>query len=156
MQEFMNGNNKTAEQIVRISIPFFSETGTSAVAGQKYYFPEHPEIDRKTVVGIELHCGGTGGPTGLPDSTNTQLEQLRPSQVRFIYFVFVDNKNEMIFENVPALSLYTKRVNVGDTFKQSIQPYYGKIKTRACYAYFPGNTGFSPSDRYLNLTFYLR
>lgn len=156
MQEFMNGNNKTAEQIVRISIPFFSETNAGAVAGQKYYFPEHPEIDKKTVVGIELHCGGVGGSTGLPDSRNAKLLQIRPSQVRNIYFVFVNDKNEMIFENVPALSLYTKNVAVGNTFKQSIQPYYGKIKTRACYAYFPGNTAFSLSDSYLNLTFYLR
>lgn len=156
MQKFMSGNNKTAEQIIRISIPFFTETGIGAVAGQKYYFPEHPEIDKKTVVGIELHCGGVGGVTGQPDSTNTKLVQIRPSQVRNIYFVFVNDKNEMIFENVPALSLYTKNAPSGNSFKQSIQPYFGKIKTRCCYAYLPGNTGFSLSDSYLNLTFYLR
>lgn len=152
----MSGNNKTAQQIIRISIPFFSETGAGAVAGVKYYFPEHPEIDKKTVVGIELHCGGVGGVTGMPDSTNSKLVQVRPSQVKNIFFVFVDDKGNNIFENVPALSLYTKNVASGNDFKQSIQPYFGKIKTRACYAYLPANTGFALQDAYLNLTFYLR
>jgi hypothetical protein len=152
----MLGNNKEALQIVRISIPFFSETGTGAVAGQKYFFPEHPEIDKKTVVGIELHCGGVGGVTGVPDSTNTKLLQIRPSQVKNIFFVFKNENNEYLFENVPALSLYTKNVAAGNDFKQSIQPYFGKIKTRSCYAYFPANTGFTLPDSYLNLTFYLR
>ena len=152
----MLGNNRQALQIIRISIPFFSEAGSGAVAGQKYFFPEHPEIDNKTVVGIELHCGGVGGVTGQPDSTDSKLIQIRPSQVRNIYFVFKNEINEHLFENVPALSLYTKNVAAGNDFKQSIQPYFGKIKTRACYAYFPANTGFTLPDSYLNLTFYLR
>ena len=52
------GNNKESVIIRKISIPFFDELGNTP-NGQRFFFPEHPEIDNKTIVGIEAHLQQT-------------------------------------------------------------------------------------------------
>jgi len=154
----MKGNNKKAQSFQTILIPFFSELGVPATGGYKYFFPEHPEIDRKNVVGIEAHFGGPGGALGNVDINNTKIDIIPPSLARAIFISFVDQKDEILFDNVPALSLYTKNQQTPgvNDFKQSIQPYSAKIKTRACYAYLPANVTSTYTNLYFYLTFYLR
>ncbi len=154
----MKGNNKQAQSFQTILIPFFNELGVPATGGYKYFFPEHPEIDNKTVVGIEAHFGGPGGVLGEVDINNSKIDIIPPLLARSIYISFVDPKDEILFDSVPAISLYTKvQQNPGiNDYKQSIQPYLGKIKTRACFAYLPANVVATYTNLYFYLTFYLR
>lgn len=154
----MKGNNKKAQSFYTVLIPFFTETGVPATGGYKYFFPEHPEIDNKNVVGIESHFGGVGGVLGAIDINNTKQTLIPPSLARSIFISFVSPSNDILFDSVPALSLYTKNQTTPgvNDFKQSIQPYTGKIKTRACYAFLPANVVATYTDLYFYLTFYLR
>lgn len=152
----MSGNNKKAEQIVRIDIPLFTDAILGSVSGQKYFFPEHPEIDRKTVVGIEAHTD-QGLPAFGADLSSTQLTYIRVLQLQRLYLSFYNDKNEMVFENIPATFLLPAAISgAGSKFKFSIMPFLSKIKTRSCYAQYPANSVFLPVPSYITLTFYLR
>lgn len=149
------GNNIEAEQIIRITIPFFSQTTGTAIAGTKYFFPDNPHIDKKTIVGIEAHASsGTGSPDLSPAGVN--LIGVSPGDLQYIFFSFLNENDESIFENVPALFLFGKTVIGNQRRKFSIMPFVGKIKTKKCFAYIPANTPLALTQTYLQLTFYLR
>lgn len=149
------GNNVEAEQIIRINIPFFSTDTGTVQPGTKYFFPDNPHIDKKTIVGIEAHaCNGTGSPDIDIPAPNTV--GVSPFDLTYIYFTFSNDKDELIFENVPALFLFGKVVIGNQKRKFSINPFLGKIKTRKCFAYIPANTTYALTNAYLTLTFYLR
>lgn len=150
----MVGNNKESLQIRRISVPFFDELGNTP-NGQRFFFPEHPEIDNKLVVGIEAHLKQTP-PAIIFAGDFNQVDNVTVNIASFIYLCFYDNNNAEVFYNVPLLSIFGKKI-IGSTPKQKIKPYTAKIKTRKCYAYIPANSSiFIGSDLYINLTFYLR
>ena len=149
------GNNVEAEQIIRVTIPFFSETTGTAQAGTKYFFPDNPHIDNKTIVGIEAHASsGIGAPDLDPAGVN--LIGVPPFDLTYIYFTFMNENDESIFENVPALFLFGKVVIGNQKRKFSIMPFLGKIKTKKCFAYIPANTPLALTNTYLQLSFYLR
>jgi hypothetical protein len=148
------GNNKESLQIRRISIPFFDELGNTP-NGQRFFFPEHPEIDNKTIVGIEAHLKQTPPAIVFAGDFN-QVDNVNVNIASFIYLCFYNNANEEIFYNVPLLSIFGKKIS-GATPKQKIKPYTAKIKTRKCYAYIPANAAIVVgSNLFINLTFYLR
>jgi hypothetical protein len=154
----MSGNNKKALQIVRISFPLFDNLSTTMQAGQKYFFPEHPEIDKRLVVGIEAHCAGTGS-SGEGDAQERFKDGIliEPGKLASLFLNFYNNTNESIFENVPGLFLYNKFSSSPTVkFKLSIQPFFAKLKTRNCFVQLPGNFPSTIVNRYLSLTFYLR
>jgi hypothetical protein len=149
------GNNIKSTYIRKINFPFFDQNGNTN-NGQKFFFPEHPEIDSKTVVGIEAHLRSVpAGPNGDLDNFTYQ-NNLSINFAQYVYLCFYNDKQEEIFYNVPLVSLFGNIVVVGSP-KQKIKPYFGKIKTRNCYAYIPANSAvFVGNDFYINLTFYLR
>ena len=150
----MVGNNKESLLIRRISIPFFDETGATP-NGQKFFFPEHPEIDKKTIVGIEAHLKQTP-PAIVYNGDFNKSDNININIASFIYLCFYNSNGEEVFYNIPLLSIFGKKTSSG-TPKQKIKPYTAKIKTRNCYAYIPANAGIVlGSDLFINLTFYLR
>lgn len=152
----MYGNNIQSLQTRRISFPFFDAQGNTP-NGQRFYFPEHPEIDNKKVVGIEAHLRTVlpGGLRGDLDNFTYQ-NNLSVNFAQYVYLCFYDNENEEVFNNVPLISIFGKETLIGSP-KQKIKAYYGKIKTRNCYAYIPANAPvFVGNDFYISLTFYLR
>lgn len=152
----MVGNNKKSLKIRRISIPFFDELGNTP-NGQRFFFPEHPEIDKETIVGIEAHLrsvvpGGNRGDFDQFINTNNLSLNFAP----FVYLSFYDKNNEEVFSNIPLISIFGELTTIGSP-KQKIKPYTGKIKTRNCYAYIPANASITIGQNfYINLTFYLR
>lgn len=148
------GNNIEALQILRVTFPFFSEDTLEASAGTKYYFPEFPQIDKRTIVGIECHAGGGAGKEDLY-RPGVKLTGSTVQELQNILFVFKNHKGDTIFENVPAISLFGKFTFTGSP-KQKIMPFLGRIKTKNCYAYIPANTGITFKEIYLTLTFYIR
>lgn len=150
------GNNKESLQIRKIQIPFFDELGNTP-NGQRFFFPEHPEIDKKTIVGIEAHLQTF--PLGNRGDFNETFPRINLSVnfAPFVYLCFYNENKEEIFYNVPLISLFGRLVGAPNSPKQKIKPYTGKIKTRNCYAYIPANAVITVGQNfYINLTFYIR
>lgn len=148
-----SGNNVRALKIERIIFPIFNDETGFSTAGEKYYFPENPQIDKQTIVGVEMHCGNGAGAGDLQGFASGKLLPTA-SELQNIFLTFVDADKREIWENVPALSIFGKFTFAGSP-KQKIFPFMGKIKTRSCYAQIPANTGITFKDIYLTLTFYL-
>jgi hypothetical protein len=149
-----SGNNIQSLKIERITFPIFNDASGFSTPGEKYYFPENPQIDRQKIVGIELHCGDGAGKADLQGIVNNKL-LTTAFELKHIYLTFVDSEKNEIWENVPAISIFGKYTFVGAP-KQKIFPFFNKIKTRNCYAYIPANTGLTFKDIHITLTFYLR
>jgi hypothetical protein len=152
----MYGNNKQALKIRRISIPFYDNLFNTP-NGQRFYFPEHPEIDRSTVVGIEAHFRRPPfGPASDLD-TGAFQNNLPNTTGRYVYLSFFNEEKEEIFANVPMVSLFGRIIPVPASPKQKIKPYSGNIKTKNCFAYIPANAPIVVNtDFNINLTFYIR
>jgi hypothetical protein len=151
------GNNRESLLIRRINVPFFDSLGNTP-NGQKFFFPEHPEIDNKIVVGIEAHIRTVlpGGNRGDFDQSLIQ-NNLSANFAPFVYVSFFNDQKEEIFFNVPLVSLFGRLVGAPNSPKQKIKPYLGKIKTRNCYCYIPANATITiGQDFYINFTFYLK
>jgi hypothetical protein len=148
-----SGNNLRALKIERIIFPIFNNDTGFATAGEKYFFPENPQIDNKQIVGIEVHCGNGAGRGDLQGFAANKL-LTTAAELGNIYLTFVDNDKNEIFENVPAISIFGRLI-LGASPKQKIYPFFGKIKTRNCFAYIPANTGLTFKDIHLTLTFYM-
>lgn len=148
------GNNIEALQLIRVVVPMFSDDTGFATAGVKYYFPDFPQLDKRNIVGIECHAGGGSGNDDLY-RPGVNLLGATVTELLNIYFVFSDSKNNYLWENVPAVSLFGQLTFSGSP-KQKIMPFLGKIKTKNCYAYIPANTGITFKDINLTLTFYTR
>jgi hypothetical protein len=154
----MYGNNKQALKIRRISIPFYDNLFNTP-NGQRFYFPEHPEIDRSTVVGIEAHFQRTP-PGGFASDLDSVFQNNLPNTTgRYVYLSFYNEDKEEIFANVPMMSIFGRFVAFvfNTSPKQKIKPYSGKIKTKNCFAYIPANAPIVVNtDFNINLTFYIR
>jgi len=148
------GNNIQALKIERITLPIFNDQTGFATAGEKYYFPENPQIDNFNVVGVEVHAGDGAGRADLTGLAANKLITTA-TELRNIYITFSDSEKNEIWESVPAISIFGRFI-FGATPKQKIFPFFGKIKTRNCYAYIPANSGITYKDINLTLTFYLR
>lgn len=149
------GNNIEAKYIRRISFPLFDQFGTTN-NGTKYFLPERPDIDNKTVVGIEAHLNGSIGRQGDLNKTERGLNA-NVAISKLIYLSFYNENFEELFTNVPLQTLFGRETNTGISPKQKIKPYYGKIKTKNCFAYVPANLPLViTGDFYITLTFYLR
>jgi hypothetical protein len=148
-----SGNNLRALKIERIIFPIFNDVTGFATAGEKYFFPENPQIDNKQIVGIEVHSGSGAGRGDLQGLAANKL-LTTANELRHIYLTFVDKDKNEIFENVPAISIFGRFI-FGATPKQKIFPFFNKIKTRNCYALIPANTGLTFKDIHITLTFYM-
>lgn len=150
----MYGNNIQCSKIERIVIPFFSDFNGLANPGTKYFFPENPQIDRKEIVGIEVHAAGGAGANDLSRPLPQQVGATA-AELQNILFTFVDEDKNEIFENIPAMFLFGRFTFAGSP-KQKINPFTGKIKTKNCYAYIPANSGVTFKDIYLTVSFYIK
>lgn len=150
------GNNIKSLQVRKVSIPFFDDQGNTT-NGQRYYFPEHPEIDNKTVVGIEAHLTTSTFFQGDSRQVFNNGASMPVSVSDYVYLCFYNKENEEVFYNVPLKSIFGKNSALGTSPKQKIKPYFGKLKTRNCYAYAPANSPILiVGNYYIILTFYLR
>lgn len=149
----MFGNNIQTSKIRRILVPLFTQDNPSIQNGLKYFFPEDPEIDNKNIVGVEAHLvSGFGLIQG--DIKAGEFNILPQSSASYVYLNFFDNKNQEIYANMPLRSLFTNGVFTTGITKR-IKPLFGKIKTRLCYAYIPGNApSFATNRNYLYISFF--
>ena len=151
----MYGNNIETSKIRRILIPLFTQNNPSIQPGLKYFFPENPEIDNKNIVGIEAHIVTTPA-LAKGDIKAGQFDIIRQGEAKSIYLNFFNSKNEELFSNVPLRSLFTYSPFVpGVKITKRIKPFFGKIKTRSCYAFVPGNSpAFLTNNVYLYISFF--
>jgi hypothetical protein len=154
----MYGNNLEATYIRHIRIPLFDQQKQTG-NGVRYFFPENPSIDNKTIVGLEAHLlGSVLPPASAGDFRVDQfgLNNVIPvTLARYIYLGFYSDSDEEIFYNVPLVSLFGKPSLVRP--KDRIHAYLGKIKCRKCYAYVPANSPITLNGQFfIDLTFYLK
>lgn len=53
----MLGNNPKSTKFKRIFVPFQRDNDLNSVITGRYYFPENPELEKKNIVGIQVHFG---------------------------------------------------------------------------------------------------
>jgi len=154
----MYGNNYESTYIRHIRIPLFDQQKQTG-NGVRYYFPENPSIDKRTVVGLEAHLQGSVLPPA--SSGDLRIDQFGLNNVlpvtiaRYIYLGFYSDTDEELFYNVPLVSLFGKP-SVAEP-KDRIHPYCGKIKCRKSYAYVPANSPVTLNGQFfIDLTFYLK
>jgi len=149
------GNNYPTPKIKRILIPLFTAENPSIQSGLKYFFPENPIIDKKTIVGIEANIQIESGIAGdIRDAINSIVRQ---GVADSLFLVFYNENNEEIFYNVPLRSLFTidPLSSNPNKLQKRIKPFTGKIKSRSCYAYFPANATIPPIEKInISLTFF--
>jgi hypothetical protein len=153
------GNNYPAPKIKRILVPLFTQENPTITEGLKYFFPENPEIDKSTILGMEANIvGETRGGLNIPgDISDTVNKLVRQTLADELYLVIFDNNNQELFYNFPVRSLFTIDPTNTTTNKliKRIKPLTGKIKTRSCYVYCPANITIPPfTNLYLSLTLY--
>lgn len=136
-------NNIESTFIRKIRVPLFDQVGKT-LPGQRYYFPEQPEIDKHLIVGIEAHLNGVD---------IQQSNAMTIGKAKELYVAFYNADKEEIFYNVPLTSLFG---NAQNNTKNRIKPYFGKIKSKMSYVYNPANSTPVTQDLYVDLTFYLK
>ena len=149
----MFGNNIQTSKIRRILVPLFTQDNPTIQNGLKYFFPDDPEIDNKNIVGVEAHLVTTPGFID-GDIAAGEFNIIPQAEGGNVYLNFYSNKNEEIFANMPLRSLFTNGL-FGTGITKRIKPLFGKIKTRSCFAYVPGNApGFLTNRNYLYISFF--
>jgi len=140
IQRFMYGNNLEATKFYRMTIPLTLD-GTQAAPGVKFYFPETPVLEKKTIVGIEGHVAPSiaGSLQGDLETLvgGTNVNQFFAS---YIFMTIFDDEDGEKFYNVPFKSLCLFNTILVPTNVKRVHPYIGRIKTRKSYLSFPPNT----------------
>jgi len=54
----MLGNNPRSTKFKRIFVPFQRDNDLNSVITGRYYLPENPELEKKTITAIQIHFGG--------------------------------------------------------------------------------------------------
>jgi hypothetical protein len=151
----MYGNNIQATKSYRMTVPL-TINGTNAAPGTKFYFPETPALEQKTIVGIEGHVAPSTGLSLQGDleiqTGGTNINQFFAS---FLFFTIFDTDGSEKFYNVPFRSICLFDTTLTNTDKKRVYPYIGKIKTRKSYFTFPPNLPATITGNFVvTLTFF--
>jgi hypothetical protein len=149
------GNNYPSKKIKRITIPLFTQENNQTVPGLKYFFPENPEIDKNSIVGIEAHIRRSVI-IGFGDIENDLIDISNQFSANYIFLCLYNENNEEIFYNLPLRSLFSiPEFGLTNNLIKRIKPFSCKLKTRSCYAYIPANLPIALNNNlYISLTFF--
>lgn len=159
------GNNIECVKALRVNIQLYDLDSNNDQPNTRYYFPEMPELNGKTIVGIKLNAGTdiTIDPAGnadalfdLPDyllTENTQgIEQevAGPRGVtstfqvdidKYLFLTVYNDKHEQVLSNYPVHDLASYKYS-GSTIDYSImgrvRPFETKINLKECYVFSSG------------------
>lgn len=147
----MYGNNVASSKFRRITIPLFDQNGNRN-PGNKYYFPDNPEIDKYYITGIEAHLGTDIANDGDFNIT-TGLRPVTEADAKQMYVSIYSEDNSEKNYLIPLLSLFPAIDYPILGIRKTVKPYFGRIKTRSCYISIPANA-IGISEEYVFLTFY--
>ena len=147
----MFGNNLASNKFRRLIVQLKDQNGNK-VPGQKYFFPDDPEIDRYFITGIEVHLG-----TDIVNDGDLQvIDNPRPitaADAAQMYATIYSPDNSEKNYNIPLLSLFPSVDYPIFGIRKTVKPYFGKIKTKSCYITIPANA-IGITEDFVYLTFY--
>lgn len=153
------GNNLEAVKAIRINVPLYYTDSFNDQPNSRYYFPETPELNGKTIVGIRLNAGtdilidpygNAQSEFDLPETTISESttgalqEYVGPRGVASTYGINVDtylfltlynDKQEQVICNYPChdLASYSSSLNYEQMGK--IRPFNTKINIRESFVF---------------------
>lgn len=139
----MLGNNSKAVKFKRIFVPFQRDNDLGSPITGRYYFPENPDLEKKNIVGIQIHFGGQdisiqnrtilGGVPSFNIGSWSGFSQL-------CFLTLYSDTNEEKLLNFPVSGLY----NASAKFSR-ILPINGKIKIAQSYISTPAVAAAVPT-----------
>jgi hypothetical protein len=153
----MYGNNIQATKSYRMTIPLTND-GVTSIPGTKFYFPETPVLEQKTIVGIEGHVA-TEPFLVLQGDLNIAGNKQNISQflASALFMTIYDEDGSEKFYNVPFKSLCLFDTLFTTTNKKRVYPFIGKIKIRKSYFTFPPNLPVALTPNFVvTLTFFYK
>lgn len=156
----MFGNNIKAQGFKRVNVKLVNQADPAALSvspGIKYYLPEEPHLEGKTIVGIEAHAKlalvGTQ-PGDISDDSNIEgMPPVFAGVLSRMFLTLYSQTGEIVNESIPLSSLLQfSRSGTNKPLKR-IKPYIGKIDFSKSYVSAPAN-GASIPRGYIPLTFY--
>jgi len=156
--ETIYGNNIESVKAIRVNVPLYYTDSFNDQPNARYYFPETPELNGKTIVGIKLNAGTdiTIDPYGNadsefdlpPDSYNLNssgiLEEIvgprNPSTTPFginvdtyLFLTVYNEKKQQVICNYPVHDLASYGTSLDYEYMGKIRPFDTKIDIRSCY-----------------------
>jgi len=131
----MLGNNQKSRKIKSIQVPL----ADTSISG-KWFLPENPELEKKTIVGLSVSfSGATGDITqNLPYYTGAEQNAvLNKNQAvsRGSFFTLYSADGSEMLSNFPINPLF----NDNGSNKNRIVPITGKINVRNSYIFVQGS-----------------
>lgn len=156
----MFGNNIKAQGFKRINVKLVNQAdpaATSVSPGIKYYMPEEPHLEGKTIVGIEAHAKsfivGTQ-PGDISDDSNIEgMPPVFAGVLSRMFLTLYSQNGAIICESIPLSSLLQFSQTGTTKPLKRIKPYTGKIDFSKSYVSAPANGAPIPRG-YIPLTFY--
>jgi len=150
------GNNTECIKALRVNVQLYYKDSLNDQPNTRFYFPETPELNGKTIVGIKLNAGtdplidpvgGLDNLFDLPDTITTENAQgiaqdvVGPRGVSstyginidpYLYLTIYDDKHTQVLSNYPVHDLasyyYTSQINT--EIMGRIKPFEFKINIR--------------------------
>ena len=156
----MFGNNIKAQGFKRVNVKLVNPVDPAAIfisPGIKYYLPEEPHLEGKTIVGIEAHAVSylPGSQPG-DISDYSRIEGMNPvfsNVLRLMFLTLYSQTGEIVNESIPLSSLLQFSRSATNKPLKRIKPYHGKIDFSKSYVVAPANVT-SILRGYIPLTFY--
>lgn len=131
----MLGNNKKSVKFRRIFVPFQRDNDLSSPISGRYYFPDNPDLEKKNIVGIQIHFGGQDisiqNRTILGGVPSVNIGNWSGFSQSCFLTLYSDTNEEKLL-NFPVASLYN-----ADTNFSRIMPINGKVKIAQSYISTP-------------------
>jgi hypothetical protein len=135
----MLGNNAKSSKFKRVYVPLTRDNTLTSPFGGRYYFPEDPELERKTITGIQIHLGGAGVGDISQDNSKILLGtiseniiEVNPLNKVSFLTLYADDGSEKL-SNFPIYGLFNQnigrqiqRITIGP-FKDISRRRYGRI-----------------------------
>jgi len=153
------GNNSECIKTLRVNVQLYQLNSYNDQPNTRYYFPETPELNGKTIVGIKLNAGtdplidpigGLDNIFDLPDTIQTENSQgvlqdvAGPRGVSstyginidpYLFLTIYDDKHSQVLCNYPVHDLasyhYTSAIDY--SIMGRIKPFNFKINIRESY-----------------------
>lgn len=138
----MLGNNQRSTKVKSIQVPL----ADTSISG-KWFLPENPELEKKTIVGISVSFSGASGDIAqnLPFYTGAQQNiVLAKNQIlsRSSFLTLYSADGSEMVSNFPINPLF----NDNGSNKNRIVPITGKINVRNSYIFIQGSK-IPPANR---------
>lgn len=159
------GNNRECIKAIRVNIQLYEQNANNDQPNTRYYFPEVPELNGKTIVGIKLNAGTdiTTDPVGnldalfdLPDTLLTENTQGILQEVagprgitstyqidvdKYLFLTVYNDKHEQVLSNYPVHDLAGYNYQPGSidySIMGRIRPFETKINIKECFVFSSG------------------